>query len=125
MALLWRGDLAGDRLYAQSWLSWRMLTVSAGYFVYDVYVHLLRFEYAAGLAHALGACVVFCVGTSLGILHCYGALLQLCAQTAALRITSSVWFAWLSSTAVVRGPWLKHFVDSAHMAGGKLVSLLG
>lgn len=74
VALLWRGDLASDRLYAQSWLSWRMLTVSAGYFVYDVYVHMLRFEYAAGLAHALGACVVFCVGTSLGILHCYGAL---------------------------------------------------
>ncbi len=73
LAILWRGDLAADRLYAQSWLSWRMLTVSAGYFVYDVYVHLLRFEYAAGLAHAIGACVVFCVGTSLGILHFYGA----------------------------------------------------
>ncbi|KAK9838477.1 hypothetical protein WJX81_001623 [Elliptochloris bilobata] len=92
VALLWRGDLAGDRLYAQSWLSWRMLTVSAGYFVYDVYVHLLRFEYAAGLAHALGACVVFCVGTSLGILHCYGALFML----------------WELSTPFVFMRWLLH-----------------
>ncbi len=73
LVLLWRGDLAPDRLYAQNWLSWRMLTFSAGYFVYDVYVHTLRFEYAAGLAHAVGACAVFCVGTALGIQHFYGA----------------------------------------------------
>ena len=97
MALLWRGDLASDRLYAQSWLSWRMLTVSAGYFVYDVYVHMLRFEYAAGLAHALGACVVFCVGTSLGILHCYGALpLSLCTVNRCDDVKAVGGSAWLS-----------------------------
>lgn len=93
LAILWRGDLAADRLYAQSWLSWRMLTVSAGYFVYDVYVHLLRFEYAAGLAHAIGACVVFCVGTSLGILHFYGAPPRRlsCVEQ---KLSTSAWQSW-------------------------------
>ena len=31
--------LQADRLYSKNALSWRLVTTTAGYFVYDVYVH--------------------------------------------------------------------------------------
>ncbi len=71
-------DLQQDRLYSKNELSWRLVTTTAGYFVYDLYVHTVRFEYLPSLVHAGAALVVFLSGIYCGILHYYGtsAILQ-------------------------------------------------
>ena len=67
-------DLQRDRLYSKSPLSWRLVTTTAGYFVYDLYVHTMRYEFLPSLVHAGAALVVFLSGIYCGILHYYGAL---------------------------------------------------
>lgn len=66
-------DLQQDRLYSKNPLSWRLVTTTAGYFVYDLYVHTVRFEFLPNLVHAVAALVVFLSGIYCGILHYYGA----------------------------------------------------
>ena len=66
-------DLQQDRLYSKNERSWRLVTTTAGYFVYDLYVHTVRFEFLPSLVHAGAALVVFLSGIYCGILHYYGA----------------------------------------------------
>lgn len=70
-------DLQEDRLYSKNALSWRLVTVTAGYFVYDLYVHTARFQFMASLVHAVGALTVFLTGIYFGVLHYYGALFEI------------------------------------------------
>jgi hypothetical protein len=42
LAVLASPELRADRLYSKSPLSWRLVTTTAGYFVYDFYVHRWR-----------------------------------------------------------------------------------
>jgi len=65
-------DLQQDRLYSKNPLSWRLVTTTAGYFVYDLYVHTVRYEFLPSLVHAGAALVVFLSGIYCGILHYYG-----------------------------------------------------
>jgi hypothetical protein len=65
--------LQQDRLYSKDVLSWRLVTTTAGYFVYDLYVHTVRYQFMASLVHAAAALVVFITGIRFGILHYYGA----------------------------------------------------
>ncbi len=55
-------DLQQDRLYSKNPLSWRLVTTTAGYFVYDLYVHTVRYEFLPSLVHAGAALVVFLSG---------------------------------------------------------------
>lgn len=48
-------ELRADRLYAKSPLSWRLVTTTAGYFVYDFYVH--RWRSLPPLPHHPQACI--------------------------------------------------------------------
>ena len=74
-------DLQRDRLYSKSPLSWRLVTTTAGYFVYDLYVHTMRYEFLPSLVHAGAALVVFLSGIYCGILHYYGELSAASLQT--------------------------------------------
>lgn len=65
-------ELQADRLYSKSPLTWQLVTTTAGYFLYDFYVHSVRFEYTANLVHAAAALAVFLTGISCGMLHYYG-----------------------------------------------------
>ena len=65
-------DLQQDRLYSKNPLSWRLVTTTAGYFVYDLYVHTVRYEFLPSLVHAGAALIVFLSGIYCGILHYYG-----------------------------------------------------
>ena len=76
MALL-DPELQQDRLYSMNLLSWRLVTTTAGYFAYDLYVHSVRFEFLPSLVHAGAALTVFLSGIYCGILHYYGAPLSL------------------------------------------------
>ena len=71
MALL-DPELQQDRLYSKNLLSWRLVTTTAGYFAYDLYVHTARFEFLPSLVHAGAALTVFLSGIYCGILHYYG-----------------------------------------------------
>ena len=73
IAVLLSPDLQQDRLYSKNPLSWRLVTTTAGYFVYDLYVHTMRYEFLPSLVHAGAALVVFLSGIYCGILHYYGA----------------------------------------------------
>ena len=66
-------ELQQDRLYSKNLLSWRLVTTTAGYFAYDLYVHTARFEFLPSLVHAGAALTVFLSGIYCGILHYYGA----------------------------------------------------
>ena len=66
------GSAAGPALLKNP-LSWRLVTTTAGYFVYDLYVHTVRYEFLPSLVHAGAALVVFLSGIYCGILHYYGA----------------------------------------------------
>ena len=72
LCVIFSPGMAHDRLYSHSRLSWRMLTISTGYFLYDLYVHALRYEYWTNLAHAIAAISIFATGTFTGVLHYYG-----------------------------------------------------
>ncbi|CAL8462016.1 g1547 [Coccomyxa elongata] len=69
--------LQEDRLYSKSPLTWQLVTTTAGYFLYDFYVHSVRYEYAANLVHAAAALTVFMTGIYCGVLHYYGAMFLL------------------------------------------------
>ena len=79
-------ELQRDRLYSKNLLSWRLVTTTAGYFAYDLYVHTVRFEFLPSLVHAGAALTVFLSGIYCGILHYYGAHPSL---THCLSLTSS------------------------------------
>ncbi|CAK0783749.1 hypothetical protein CVIRNUC_006948 [Coccomyxa viridis] len=70
-------ELQQDRLYSKNLLSWRLVTTTAGYFAYDLYVHTARFEFLPSLVHAGAALTVFLSGIYCGILHYYGGLFLL------------------------------------------------
>ena len=70
--VLLSADLQADRLYSKSPLTWQLVTTTAGYFLYDLYVHTVRYEYTANLVHAAAALSVFLTGIYCGILHYYG-----------------------------------------------------
>ncbi|CAL5222723.1 g5127 [Coccomyxa viridis] len=74
IAVLLSPDLQQDRLYSKNPLSWRLVTTTAGYFVYDLYVHTVRYEFLPSLVHAGAALVVFLSGIYCGILHYYGGM---------------------------------------------------
>ncbi|EIE25025.1 hypothetical protein COCSUDRAFT_65066 [Coccomyxa subellipsoidea C-169] len=85
-------DLQADRLYSKSPLTWQLVTTTAGYFVYDLYVHTVRYEYTANLVHAAAALSVFLTGIYCGVLHYYGAMFLL----------------WECSTPFVFMRWVLH-----------------
>lgn len=64
--------LQEDRLYSKDPLTWQLVTTTAGYFLYDFYVHTVRYEYTANLVHAAAALAVFLTGIYCGVLHYYG-----------------------------------------------------
>lgn len=70
--VLLSADLQADRLYSKSPLTWQLVTTTAGYFLYDLYVHTVRYEYTANLVHAAAALSVFLTGIYCGVLHYYG-----------------------------------------------------
>ena len=90
--------LQSDRLYSKDEKSWRLVTTTAGYFLYDLYAHSLRFEFMASLVHAAGALAVFLTGIYCGILHYYG------AQPSSTRLSRSVVIQTSEREANLRTP---------------------
>ncbi|GAB4814172.1 hypothetical protein N2152v2_001218 [Parachlorella kessleri] len=66
--------LKQDKLYARSDTAQACVIVAAGYFLYDVFICLMRFDEngLAFLIHALGCCTVFTYAALHGILLYYG-----------------------------------------------------
>ena len=58
IAVLLSPSLQAHRLYSKNALSWRLVTTTAGYFVYDVYVH--RYHPQCPTSRALYATMVCC-----------------------------------------------------------------
>ena len=66
-------ELASNRLIGRTPTSLLMLTISAGYFLYDAAVSILRYEGVAYLLHGVVSCVLYTYGALTGFLSYYGA----------------------------------------------------
>ena len=66
-------ELATNRLIGRTPTSLLMLTISAGYFLYDAVVSILRYEGLAYLLHGVVSCVLYTYGALTGFLSYYGA----------------------------------------------------
>ena len=73
-------ELANNRIYSTSSCSFWLTTTSAGYFLYDLYVCVFRFEGAAYLMHGLFCFVLYTYTAMSGFLHYYGELNNLHMQ---------------------------------------------
>ncbi|CAL8472096.1 g11638 [Coccomyxa elongata] len=66
-------EVNANRLLAKTPASMLMLCISAGYFLYDAAVSILRYEGIAYLMHGMVACVLYTYGALTGFLGYYGA----------------------------------------------------
>jgi hypothetical protein len=66
-------EVNANRLLAKTPASMLMLSISAGYFLYDAAVSILRYEGIAYLMHGVVACVLYTYGALTGFLSYYGA----------------------------------------------------
>lgn len=66
-------ELSANRLLAKTPASMLMLSISAGYFLYDAVVSMLRYEGIAYLVHGVVACCLYTYGALTGFLSYYGA----------------------------------------------------
>ena len=70
---MWTPELASNRLIGRTPTSLLMLTISAGYFLYDAAVSVLRYEGVAYLLHGVVSCCLYTYGALTGFLSYYGA----------------------------------------------------
>jgi hypothetical protein len=70
---MWTPELAADRLAGRTASSRLMLTISAGYFLYDAAVSIVRYEGVAYLLHGVVSCALYTYGALTGWLGYYGA----------------------------------------------------
>ena len=88
--VMWTPELAANRLAGKTASSRLMLTISAGYFLYDAAVSILRYEGIAYLLHGVVSCALYTYGALTGWLGYYGAsawplvtpLVRLCSTRA-------------------------------------------
>ncbi|CAK0787821.1 hypothetical protein CVIRNUC_011043 [Coccomyxa viridis] len=66
-------ELSANRLIAKTPASMAMLSISAGYFIYDAAVSIVRYEGLAYLVHGVIAGVLYTYGALTGFLSYYGA----------------------------------------------------
>ncbi|KAI7837854.1 hypothetical protein COHA_008342 [Chlorella ohadii] len=65
----------GDRFRDTTPVSWRMVEIGSGYFLYDIIICLLKFSDNGFefMLHAVVCCSVFLTATAKGVMHYYGA----------------------------------------------------
>ncbi|GLC37227.1 hypothetical protein PLESTB_000993600 [Pleodorina starrii] len=75
LLLLLDARFQGDRVYANSSLSYAMCYLSAGYFLHDLVMCAMRFALEGPLytIHALACHIAYTFGAVTGFLHCHGA----------------------------------------------------
>jgi hypothetical protein len=71
--VMWTPELYTNRLLANTPASMLMLSISAGYFLYDAAVSILRYEGIAYLVHGVVASCLYTYGALTGFLSYYGA----------------------------------------------------
>ena len=69
---MWTPELAANRLIAKTPASMAMLCISAGYFIYDAAVSIVRYEGIAYLLHGVIAGILYTYGAMTGFLSYYG-----------------------------------------------------
>lgn len=74
------------RLYATNGLTRAVLTVSAGYFLYDAVVCLVRYEGMPFLVHGVFASILYTYGALSGYLGYYGTLTLFVAHMSLLTV---------------------------------------
>jgi hypothetical protein len=74
--VMWTPELAANRLIARTPASMAMLCISAGYFIYDAAVSIVRYEGIAYLVHGVIAGLLYTYGALTGFLSYYGELLK-------------------------------------------------
>ncbi len=83
-------EVNANRLLAKTPASMLMLCISAGYFLYDAAVSILRYEGIAYLMHGVVACILYTYGALTGFLSYYGPAAStaaaLCCAEAVQRI---------------------------------------
>ena len=72
--VIWTPSIAEDRLHAKTPQSQLLLAISAGYFLYDAFICILRYEGIAYLMHGFLACILYTYGAVTGFLGYYGTL---------------------------------------------------
>ena len=70
--VMWTPELAANRLIAKTPASIVMLCISAGYFIYDAAVSIVRYEGLAYLVHGVIAGILYTYGAMTGFLSYYG-----------------------------------------------------
>lgn len=70
--VMWTPELAANRLIARTPVSMAMLCISAGYFIYDAAVSIVRYEGIAYLVHGVIAGLLYTYGALTGFLSYYG-----------------------------------------------------
>ena len=65
-------ELSANRLIAKTPASMAMLCISAGYFIYDAAVSIVRYEGLAYLVHGVIAGLLYTYGALTGFLSYYG-----------------------------------------------------
>lgn len=70
--VMWTPELAANRLIAKTPASMAMLCISAGYFIYDAIVAIVRYEGMAYLVHGVIAGLLYTYGAMTGFLSYYG-----------------------------------------------------
>ena len=70
--VMWTPELAANRLIAKTPASVAMLCISAGYFIYDAAVSIVRYEGLAYLLHGVIAGILYTYGALTGFLSYYG-----------------------------------------------------
>ena len=70
--VIWSPEMATNRIYATSPLSFLVTITSAGYFLYDLYICIFRWEGPAYLLHGTFCSTLFCYAACTGFLHYYG-----------------------------------------------------
>ena len=70
--IMWSPDFSANRLYSNTTLSTALTTISSGYFLYDLYVCLFRYEGAAYLLHGAVCFALYSYTACTGFLHYYG-----------------------------------------------------
>ena len=117
-------ELQQDRLYSKNLLSWRLVTTTAGYFAYDLYVHTARFEFLPSLVHAGAALTVFLSGIYCGILHYYGAHPSLIHCPSLVRNVKALeeLLRWASARSVLYSLWC--ISSSVRLEGPRSIHLV-
>jgi len=75
--VMWTPELAANRLIAKTPASMAMLCISAGYFIYDAIVAIVRYEGMAYLVHGVIAGLLYTYGAMTSFLSYYGEDLSL------------------------------------------------